>query len=430
MSGRVFWAEMDSASAVAELTRTGPHYQGDSKILLEEAMSCALRNCAQWHRNEGPLDALAWAVLPLRFERLEALNVSSPEPGDFSIDCLDEGGGLEKSVYHLLEANFPGAVYLNPQFDDRLGRRELADLLIVTDTDLLIIESKVMAMLERNPLQKTKRRVTNVFSQFQKGISQLKGSVKTLRLGRMVFTKQGVPIETEPEKEKAIHGIVLLSTTNLCLPWPEIGAELVSASGKSGAKFHMLDLIEFQQHVAFGKSLGRLFAYLNKRFEVVSSGNANAKTYFLNEENQGVSSSPIEDEAVGYLFLFAVNGNAEIDGGSILTVFQKPLKADGFTGRFEYFQDIGLIDDKTVFAVAIGIQWKREWENYPSYDWWSAYAEKVRADLETNPNLTVSSLSKAVMLGKIRASQTLVLVTEFVDGKAVGFLNPDETAEK
>jgi len=427
MSGRIVWNQTDASSALTELQKTAPHYQGDDEDLLGEAMKCALNNCGNWHRNEGPLAALVWVPIPLRFEGLQPLNVGSAAAGDFSVDDPDEGGGLEKSAYLLLEANFPGTVHLNPQFDDGSVRREFADVLVVTEADLFVVQSKVMSVLERNPAQKTERRVANVFSNFQKAVGQLGGSARMLRQGKTIYTKQGTPIEVGYEKKKSVHGIVLLSTTNLSLPWERMAAELIAASEKARAKFHLLDFIEFQQHVAFGKSLARLSAYLNRRFEVVEeSRNANLKTRFLNEPNRPVTSMPIADEEAGYVFALEVKQNAKVDAARILKGFTKALRDESFTGRCEYFQDIGSIEDEKFFCVSLGLRWEREADRFPSYEWWIAFVERVRPDLESDSHLTVSQCSEMATLGEIRASQTLAMVIEFVGGKAVGFLDPDE----
>lgn len=425
MSARVVWNKEETSKAIAELQRTSPHYQGDSLPLLEEAMTRALEDCGKWHRGEGKLDAIVWATIPLQFQNLQPLNVSSAEAGEFSVDDSDEGGALEKSTYLLLEANFPGIVYLNPQFDDGAVRKEFADVLVVTERELFIVQSKVMAMLDRDPSQKTSRRVANVFSNFQKAVSQLGGSVRMLRSGKIIYTKHGVPIETN-FLEKSIHGIVLLSTTNLPLPWHDIAGQLVAASKKAQAKFHLLDFIEFQQHIAFGKHLTTLGAYLDRRFEVVDgSGNANLKIHFVNEENKPITSAPIEDDEAGYVFTFELERDTDVDAARVLKSFTKALKGESFNGRCEYFQGLGLIEGEKYFWVSLGLRWERETEQSPSYEWWIAFAERVRANLEANSNLKLTHLSEMATLGEIRANHTLALVIEFVNGKSVGFLDPD-----
>lgn len=426
MSARVIWNKDETSKAIAELQRTSPHYEGSSLPLLEDAMAHALDDFGKWRRGGEKPAATVWATIPLQFENLRPLSVSSAEAGEFSVADSDEGGALEKSTYLLLEANFPGMVYLNPQFDDGPIQREFADVLIVAKAELFVVQSKVMAMLDRDPSQTTSRRVANVVSNIQKAVSQLRGSVRMLRSGKRIYTKQGAPIETDFAEKKKIHGIALVSTTELPLPWNDIAGQLVAASKKARANFHLLDFIEFQQHVAFGKNLTTLGAYLDRRFEVVEgSGNANLKTHFVNEQKRPVISAPIDDDEAGYVFTCEVERDTTVDAAQVLKSFTKALKGESFTGRCEYFQDVGLIEGEKFFWVSLGLRWERQPEQFPSYEWWIAFAERVRPDLEANPNLKLTPLSEMATLGEIRANHTLALVIEFVKGKAVGFMDPD-----
>jgi hypothetical protein len=125
-------------------------------------------------------------------------------------------------------------------------------------------------------------------------------------------------------------------------------------------------------------------------------------------------------------FTLEVERNNKVDAAHILKAFLKALKDKRFTGRCEYFQDTGLIEGEKFCWVALGLQWSGGTDTYPSYDWWLSFAEQVRPDLEANSCLNLSSLSEMVTLGEIRESHTLALIIEFVDGKTVGFLDPDE----
>jgi hypothetical protein len=426
MTARVAWNEADAASAIKELQRTAPHYQTSSEPILTEALDKVLIDFGRWHRNGGKPDSLVWSTIPLTFEKLQPLNVSSPEAGSFSLDDADEGGVLEKSLFHLLESNFPVAVHLNPQFDDGAVRREFADLLIVTDSTMFIVQSKVMAMLERNPNQTSGRRVSNVFYNFQKAVGQLGGSVRMLRQGKTIYTKQGLPIAVNNLETKIVHGIVLLSTTNLPLPWNDIASQLVAASKKAQAQFHVLDLIEFQQHVAFGKDLDRLGVYLKRRFEIIEgTGNACLKTRFINEEIKPVLSDPIDDEEAGYVFVLEVQREHQIDFKNILGAFLNGLKIRKHSGRCEYFQDIGLLGGEKYCWIALGLRRNDSAEAYPSYDWWLEFKELIRPDLEAGGDLEISPLSEMATMDAIRASHPLAIIMELMNGKTVRFTDPD-----
>ena len=426
MAGRVRW-NMQHAEIVSRyLKDTLPHYRGNHRPLLLEAMDSAENGLSKWHLNDGSAESQLWKAIPLQFQDLRPIEVGSHEAGTFTLDDPDEGGGLEKSVFLLLEANYPGTTHLNPQVDDGPKRREFCDVLVVGENEMIIIQSKVMAMLERNPNQTKERRVTNVHSNFQKAVSQLNGSVRKLRKDQTIYTNEGVTIPIGPNAKEAIHGIVLLSSTNLSLPWPNISQELIAAGRKAQAEFHVLEFGELQQHVAFGKTLNEMSQHLSRRFEVISkSGNANVQTHFLEEENRPVTSAPIDNDAYGYVFTLELDCGGKVDAGHVFTIFKGALNRRGFTGRCEYFQDIGLLGGEKFCWIGLGLQWQREVDTIPSYKWWVELREEVRPQLDAEPGLKLTHLSEMGTLGGIRASQSLAMIIEFVDGKAVGFLDPD-----
>jgi len=429
MAGRVLWDVKQATAVLDGLKQSQPHYQGDNLPSLSEAMDTAQESITKWHRNDGSDEARLWKSMPLRFENLHPINVSSPEAGTFTVDDPDEGGALETSAFLLLEANFPGTTHLNPQFDDGPNRREFCDVLIVGNTALLIIQAKVMAMLDRNPNQTTQHRASHVYSNFKKAVSQLSGSVRMLRQGKLIYTKDGMVIPINLGGVKVIHGIVLLSSTNLPLPWPEVCQKLVSSSRKAKAEYHVLEFGELQQHVAFGKTLDEISIYLSRRFEVVEkTGNANVKAEFLSEVNRPITSAPIDDDACGYVFTFELNSDQETDSRSIFRILKAALRNRGFSGRCEYFKDIGMLEGEKFCWIGLGIQWQREANPIPSYDWWVDFREGVRHQLKDDSGLKLTLLSEMATLGEIRASQKLAAIIEFVDGKVVGFLVPDNPA--
>ena len=425
MTARVNWDETLSSSTISKLQVTGPHFQHFSEPLFNEASAFALSDFSKWHRKEGGLGSMLWEAIPLIFERLQPLNVSSPEGGSFSINNPDEGGVLETSLFDMLRANFPVAIHLNPEFDSGDIRREFADLLMVTDSALFIVQSKVMAVLERDPNQTTQRRVANVVKNFQKALSQLGGSVRTLREGKAIYSKTGPAITINPQALRSVHGIVLLSTTNLPLPWTEVASQLINASKKSQAEFHLLDLIEFQQYVAFGKIIDQLGNLLKRRFEIVTeTGNASIMTRFINEEIKPVITDPIDDEKAGYLFALEVQRERPVDFKKVLKAFLKGLKIRRFSGRCEYFQDVGFLAGEKFCWIALGLRWNNSAEAHPPYDWWLEFKELVRPELEADGDLELSPLSEMAPMDAIRANHPLAVIMELVDGKTVGFTDP------
>jgi len=427
MAGRVRWNKESALAVLEYLQKSKPHYQGKHRPLLVEAMDAAENGLSQLHLNEGSAKTRLWKAIPLQFENLHPINVSSAEAGTFSLSDSDEGGGLEKSVYLLLEANFPGTAHVNPEFVDGPKKREFCDVLVLSKNEVFVIQSKVMAMLERNPEQTTERRVKNIYSNFQKAVSQLCGSVRMLRQGQTIYTKEGVEIRIDENSKKLIHGIVLLSSTNLSLPWPKISQELISASQKARAEFHVLEFGELQQHVAFGKTLDEMSLHLRRRYEFFEkSGTANVKTHFLNEENRPITSAPIDEDAYGYVFTLEVDRDCKTDAGRIFSIIKAALNRRRFTGRCEYFQDIELLEGEKFCWIGVGLQWQRETDLIPSYEWWVEFREEIRPLLDAESGLKLTHLSEMGRLGDIRENQTLALVIEYIDGTAVGFVDPDK----
>jgi hypothetical protein len=426
MAGSVHWDTRCARNILQRLRDNEPYYEGDDRALLIKAMDTAEKSISKWHIRDGSPEANVWQGMPLRLENLHPVNVSSPEAGTFTLDDPDEGGGLEKSAYLLLEANFPRKVYLNPEFKYGQERREFCDVLVVGDNEVFIIQSKVMAILERNPEQLTERRVKNVHSNFRKAVSQLCGSARTLRQGRDILKKGSAEILLDKNTKKLIHGIVLLSSTNLPLPWSEVSQELIAASKKAQAEFHILEFGELQQHVAFGKTLDEISLHLRKRYEAIEkSGNANVKMRFMEEPIRPITSTPIDADAGGYVFTLEVDRGCKTNAGHIFNVFKDAINRRHFTGRCEYFQNIGLLEGEKFCWIGLGIQWLRDTDPIPPYDWWMELREEVRPLLDVVSGAKLTHLSEMGRLGDIRASSTLAMVIEFVNGKAVGYLDPD-----
>ena len=204
----------------------------------------------------------------------------------------------------------------------------------------------------------------------------------------------------------------------------------MAASRKAQAGFHVLEFGELQQHVAFGKTLSEMSMHLSRRFEVAEkSGNANVRSRFLNEENRAITSAPIDNDACGYVFTLKLDSGQERHAGHAFKVVMTALKKREFTGQCEYFQDIGLLEGEEFCWIGLGLQWQRETDPIPSYDWWVEFREEIRPHLEALQGVELTHLSEMATLGEIRASQKLMIIAEFVSGKAVGFLDPDNPGE-
>jgi len=429
MTAKVSWSKKVARTAADYLCQSAPHYKGDNHAILEEAMDTATDSISGWHKGENSNAARSWKAIPLTLRNLQPLIVASPEAGTFVVDHLDEGVELEKSAYLLFEANYPGKAYLNPQVNEGSRKRELCDVLVIGDNQMLVIQSKVTAVLKRSPSQVTERRVANVMANFRKALSQLSGAIRNLRRGIVIYTNEGKEIPTKKEITYVFHGVILLSSTNLALPWTELSKELITASHKSQAQFHVLEFAELQQHVAFAKTVNHVTQWLAERFELVEkSGNANIVARFLTEQNRPVTSRPLRDCEHGYVFTFQIQGNHKVDGGRILKAFTTALKSEAFSGRCEYFYDAGVMEDEKFLWIALGLRWDRAEDQIPSHSWWIAFAKRVEGELHES-GVVLTELSEMATMGEIRATKTLAVVVEFAQGKAIGFEDPDDGVE-
>jgi hypothetical protein len=429
MTAKVSWSAKAARAAADYLCQSAPHYEGDNRAILEEAMDTATDSISGWHKAENSNAARGWKAIPLTLQNLQPLIVVSPEAGTFVVDHSDEGGDLEKSAYLLFEANYPGQAYLNPQVNDGSRKRELCDVLVVGDNQMLVIQSKVTAVLQRSLSQVTERRVANVMANFRKALSQLSGAIRNLRRGSVIYTSEGKEIPTKKEITYAFHGVILLSSTNLALPWTELSKELITTSHKSRAPFHVLEFAELQQHVAFAKTVNHVTRWLAERFELLEkSRNANVVARFLTEENRPITSPPLRDSDVGYVFTFQIQGKDKVDGGRIMKAFTTALKSEAFTGRCEYFYDFGVLGGEKILWIALGLRWDRAQDQIPSHSWWTAFAKRVDGELHET-GVVLSELSEIATLAEIRATKTLAVVVEFRQGKATGFEDPDNPFE-
>jgi hypothetical protein len=112
--------------------------------------------------NGNPTMAIVKHIIPL------SLTVLSPVPtyecgkGRFTLDETDEGRGLERTIYRLLENIYHDNTFLSPQVKEGVSQRELIDLLGF-DSDsktICLVESKVMSVLITEMSRTSKRRIT------------------------------------------------------------------------------------------------------------------------------------------------------------------------------------------------------------------------------------------------------------------------------
>ena len=217
-----------------------------------------------------------------QFKEFGLYTVGLREAGRFSLADKDEGGGLEQSVWHLLESLFQHRIYRSPQVVNGNKVRELTDVLAASDYGIFLIESKAMAVLNTSKEQITSRRAKNIESQIRKALRQLVGAIKSVQQGLQIVTQDGQEIEIN--RELLPHAIVLLSEMNSAIDFNSITAELFKTQIESRAMFHIVDLRELAMLVGGSKTVNLFDYFLCQRAEeVVNVQNAFARTIFLED---------------------------------------------------------------------------------------------------------------------------------------------------
>jgi hypothetical protein len=169
--------------------------------------------------------------------------------GKYALDDIDEGAAQEFSAQQLLENIFPLSTYRSPQIKDGRKSRELTDLMAVSDEGIVLVESKVFAVLTTEINRGTDRRVSGVEKQIGKAINQLGGAIRRIRAGESVLDEQGEIIHLPENAAELIQAIVLISSMNPFLNWESLAHDIIAASRKNRAFFHILDLVELQRAI-------------------------------------------------------------------------------------------------------------------------------------------------------------------------------------
>lgn len=184
------------------------------------------------------------------FETIKVTALGEHEHHSFRLEDQDEGYVLEQGAWHLLESFFHENAYLSPQVEETGKRRELTDILTVSDAGLCFVEAKAVAVLSTDPLRPTERRVGNVQKQVKKGLAQLPGAMRSITRGLPITTKAGAPIRFPDEMLWVRHGIIMVSELLPGVDWKDVAKRLISESRSHDVMLHVLDLLELRRLVA------------------------------------------------------------------------------------------------------------------------------------------------------------------------------------
>jgi hypothetical protein len=162
------------------------------------------------------------------FVHIEIHGYSVYESHAFNLEGKDEGGGLEQSVWQLLESIFPLSIYNSPQVEDGKAYRELTDILCLSEFGVFLFEAKAISVYSALADRDTERRVKNLQKQVRTGIRQLKGAVRMIRSGKRITTNSGVEIKIN--REIVPHAVVPVSALLHFGNWDEIVADIIDTA--------------------------------------------------------------------------------------------------------------------------------------------------------------------------------------------------------
>lgn len=164
---------------------------------------------------------------------------------DSPIDLFnpDEGAQQEQLAVWLTDNLQPLGVHHSPQIPKGNGRRELTDILISYGHGAFLVESKTIAILNRETLPDRATLTKDVSQHVSKAVRQLQGAIRRIKNGAPVTTLAGAPIDVE--KSWPMHAIVLIPELSLIEKKYCYGSEFIADfMGTTGGFIHLLDLAE------------------------------------------------------------------------------------------------------------------------------------------------------------------------------------------
>jgi hypothetical protein len=179
----------------------------------------------------------------------------------------NEGDQQEELCTWLLDNLSPSGAYKGPLVQESKQQRELTDVLINYPGGCFLVESKTLAVLERNELPPRSKLRKNVLKKIDKALSQLPGACRNILAGLQVTSSSGSIITIN--KEMPPHCIVLVPELSLLTSEDNLGESLLKQfMRQQRAYLHILDpnelmnLMRAAGHIAsLGKKTSRMMAF-------------------------------------------------------------------------------------------------------------------------------------------------------------------------
>lgn len=168
----------------------------------------------------------------------------------------DEGGQQENLAVWMTDSLQLSGVNHSPQVPKGKGHRELTDLLLSYEFGTVLIESKTLTIFNRTSLPSREALAADVSKHIDKAVAQLRGAVRSLKLGSAVFDKHGTPLSIE--REQPMHCIVLVPDFDLIQDRSHYDRDFIASFMQAtGGYLHLLDLPELLRVVQAAQMISK-----------------------------------------------------------------------------------------------------------------------------------------------------------------------------
>lgn len=155
----------------------------------------------------------------------------------------DEGSQQEQIAVWLTDNLNPLGMHHSPQIPKGNGSRELTDILLSHQFGSILIESKTLAILSRDPLPNRTKLAHDISAHIPKAVNQLRGAIRRLKGGTPVVSKTGVALDIE--RTQPMHGVVLVPDFDLIEDRDAYGIPFIKEFMQAtGGFLHLLDIAE------------------------------------------------------------------------------------------------------------------------------------------------------------------------------------------
>ena len=196
--------------------------------------------------------------------------------GGFRLDG-DDGGGLEQTTHQLLESLFEDDAFRSPNIQQRNGKRELIDSLLIGDHVICLVESKAMGFMIGSTSIDSDRLAKRVRKDVDKGLRQLRGATRAVRNRAPIsethrdiaaLARNANELIVIPDREWVVLGVVVISDLGCDVDWREVAGEYLDASSED-ALFQVVDLTELRALVGAAKNRMQFVTNLILRWKQV-----------------------------------------------------------------------------------------------------------------------------------------------------------------